>query len=147
MRYQSVFMAVTMMSLAAPASSTAQSVSAEVTLQLPINLTQLGPDVEKVRVGCTINSVAITNGTSTGNHSISRLQDVPVSGGKVVTTVSLAFAFTELDNPVGKGATISCSASGWSTSQQTWVQFQPTATNVSFRTSPKVDFIDSSFVW
>lgn len=138
---------VTAITMAAPTPGTAQTVSASVTLQVPVNLTQLGPDVEKVRVGCSVNSLAITNGTGTGSHEITKTQELPVSGGSVVTTASLVFSFTQLDNPVGKNATIVCTLNGWSTSQQKWIQFVPGEPNPSFRTTTTVGFLDGSFVW
>ena len=133
--------------LLAPAPLAAQSVSAEVTLKVPLNLTQFGPDLAKVRVGCTITSDAITNRDA--NHAISKTAEVPVSGGQVVTTASVVFAFTNLDNPTGKEAKIVCAPPfGWSTSQQTWIQITGGNTNPSFKlVGPALDFIYSSFTW
>jgi hypothetical protein len=129
--------------LAAPASSAAQTMSTEVTLNVPVNLTQLGPDVAKVRVACSIASSAII----TASDKAEKLQEVPVSGGQVVTTMSLVFSFTGLDNPVGKSATVACAITGFSTSQQTWDPFTQNATNPSFRTTPSITFIQTGFVW
>jgi hypothetical protein len=131
--------------LAVPASSAAQTAEAEVTLKVPVNLTQLGPDVSKIRIGCTIRSVAISTGNANGE--VTNTQEIPVSGGQVVTTASLAFSFTRLDNPVGKSAFITCSLDGWSAPQQAWIQFTGGATNPSFRISPSLGLIGGAFAW
>jgi hypothetical protein len=132
--------------MATPASAAAQTVSAEVTLKVPVNLTQFGPDVSKARVGCNIRSDAITNGDA--NRSISKLQEVPMSGGQLVTTVSVTFSFTNLDNPTGKTAIVTCSLDGFSTSKQTWLQFTGGATIPDFKTNgSSLGLIDGSFVW
>jgi hypothetical protein len=125
----------TIIFLAAAAPSTAQTASAEVTLKVPVNLTQFGPDLAKVRVSCDIWSEAITNGTSTGNHMIRKVQELTVSGGKVTTEVNLVFSFTALDNPVGKDAAVTCSLFGSTAAGTSWDDLSPTATNPSFKVS------------
>ncbi len=145
MKLRLVFAGLTLV-LLAPASASAQTVQAEVTLKVPVSLTQFGPDVSKVRVGCNIRSDAITNGDA--NRSISKVQEIPMSGGQLSTTASLVFSFTALDNPVGKNAIITCSLDGWSTSQSTWVQFTGGASNPSFKTNgPSIGLLDGAFVW
>lgn len=124
----------------------AQTVSAEVTIKVPVNLTQLGPDVGKVVVACNIQSSAITNGSPNVNE-VNRFTDVPVSGGQVVTTVTLVFSLTQLNNPVGKTAAVLCNLTGWSTSQQAYVQFGPNSPNPSFRTTTNPPDLNSTFVW
>ena len=137
--------ALMMACLTAPSSSAAQTTQAEVTLKVPVNLTQLGPDVSKIIVGCSIRSDAITTGGT--NREVTRTQELPVSGGAVVTTASIVFSFTGLDNPVGKSASIVCSLNGWSASQGTWTQFTPGAANPAFRTTTTVSMIDASYTW
>ena len=135
--------------LAVPASGAAQTAT-EVTLKVPVNLLQFGPDVSKIRVACSIRSDAITTGNTF--REVSKTTEIPMSGGQVVTTATIVFAFTGLDNPVGKSATIVCSLDGWSTSQQSWNQFRGGATNPSFKvlSTPNpatLVFLDGSFVW
>jgi hypothetical protein len=130
-----LLLAIVTLSLALPQRSAAQTASAEVTIKFPVNLTSFGPDVAKVRVACTINSDAITNGTGGGNHYVRKEQEFPMSGGQLSTQVSMVFSFTNLDNPVGKSANLSCDIAGWSTTQQNWLLFTPTQANSSFKTS------------
>ena len=139
--------------LATPALVSAQTVSAEVKLNFPVNLTQLGPDVQKVKVTCAIISDAITAGTSgvlssaSGGRWVEQSAEFPATGGLVSTNAILTFSLTGLDNPVGKNASISCILVGWSVAEQKWNFFNTAATNVSFRTTTNVPTLQSSFVW
>ena len=160
MKLRLVIPVVTMVLIGAPVAASAQTVSAQVALQVPVNLTQFGPDVAKVQVSCTIRSDAITTSTSYGRAADGRLlygsaaheaylvQELPMTGGQLTSTTSLAFSFAGLENPVGKNAAIWCTLMGWSTSQAAWVQFTGGATNVSFKTSGgSGGGIDGAFVW
>ena len=119
-----------------------------VTIKIPINLTQFGSDIVKVKVGCTIFSEAITNGTGAANQYMRKEQEVPMSGGKVTETVSLVFSFTQLNNPVGKTATVNCDLTGWSTVDQAWTSFGPNRANPSFRSSTELSgSIGNPFTW
>lgn len=108
------------------------TVSADVTVNVPINVTQLGPEVTKIKLLCSITSVAITNAP---NNTVSKNQELPVSGGQVVTTASLLFSVTGLDNPVGKQFTVACYTQGYSSSSNSWGDLNDTATNPSFKVS------------
>jgi hypothetical protein len=140
-----------LISLIAPRPSAAQ-VPAEVTLKVPVNLTKLGPDVTRIKVQCSIQSNAITAGENleylgTSTNTVLQVQEFPVSGGQVVTTASFVFAFTKLDNPVGKTAAAGCNLVGWSESQLRYLQFGPGETNPSFRVTSTVAGINSYFDW
>lgn len=134
MKTPALLVILSLVRAAIPAESAAQ-VSAQVTVKLPVNLTQFGPDLAKIKVTCDIFSDAITNGTSTGNHMIRKEQELPVSGGQVTSDVSLVYSITGLNNPAGTLASVSCSLTGWSTSAQLWLGFSPTETNSSFKTT------------
>jgi hypothetical protein len=130
-----------------PAESAAQ-VSAQVTVKFPVNLTQFGPDLAKIKVSCDIFSDAITNGISTGNHIIRKEQELPVSGGQVTADVSLVYSITGLNNPAGTLASVTCILLGWSTSAQIWLSFSPTETNSSFKTTSVIPNNNgSTFYW
>jgi hypothetical protein len=157
MNSRSVLVAMTITALAVPASSTAQAVSADVTLKFPLNLTQLPPDVSKVRVECVISSAAITDaepglaGTSFAPGTpryVRKTQEFPVSGGQVVTAVTLLFSFTALNDPVGKTADIICQLWGWTISVQSWNALGETSAVPALRTiRASEQAITSSFVW
>ena len=139
---------VTLGLVAATAPVEAQTVSAQVTVNVPVNLSQFGPDVAKGRVRCTMSGNAITEGTGTGNHYVTKDQEFPISGGQATTTVTLLFSFTALNNPVGTTATVTCSLEGWSTSQQSWNGFFQNSPNPSFKVSGNEPLsIQQAFVW
>lgn len=127
------------------AQGSAQVVSTEVTVTAPVDLTQLSPDITKVRVDCVIQSDAITNGNQF--KEITKSQEIPVTGGALKTTASIVFALTNLDNPVGKNATAGCSLWGWSQPGQKWAQFHPAQSDPAFKTNTTVGLSTKAFVW
>ena len=148
---------MTLTLLGAPASSIAQTTSAEVTVKVPVNLTQVGPDVAKVRVACELFSLALTNGTgreisgepgaSNPERYLPKYQEFSVSGGQVGTTASLVYS-AQLNNPVGQPASLVCYLQGWSTSAQSWLGFGATAVNPSFKvTATSTTESGQGFVW
>ena len=152
MKPNPVVAAALLVAIGAPAMLAAQTVSAEVTVSVPVKLTQIGPDVPKVRVTCDVMSEAFTTATndlaSLGtSRYVRKSQELPATGGQVTTTAALVFSFTGLDNPVGKKADVICVLTGWSTSQAAWVPFEPLATNLSLRTTATVPLLNTSFVW
>lgn len=155
MKTMLAFAFASLASLVVPEVSAGQTTLAQVTAKVPVNLTQFGPDVAKVRVACELYSPALTNGTGrslTGSGVNPQRylvvdQEVPVSGGQLNTSVSIVFS-AQLDNPVGQSATVSCQLDGWSTSTQSWTWFQPTAANPSFKVSSGiVGQVNSTFTW
>ena len=148
MRYWFVLTSLAV-ALSAPSAAAAQSVQTEVTLKVPVNLTDFGPDVAKIRLSCVITSSAITNGSSTG--AIAKYSDeIPMTAGKVATTVSITFSPVALSlNPVGKTASVFCEIAGWSTSLSSWYNFHGGATNPAFKTTTTAGAapLTTSFVW
>lgn len=153
MKHHSALAVMLATSLITPATLSAQSVSTEVTVKVPVNLTQLGPDVQKARVTCSIMSDAITTATTgvissaSGGRWVEQSVEFPATGGLVATTASVVFSLSGLDNPVGKNASLSCILTGWSVSEQKWNFFNTSATNVSFRTTTNVPTLQNTFVW
>lgn len=143
MKPQPILAVLAICLLAAPASGAAQTVQTTVTLVVPLNLTQISPEVTKVLVTCAIKSIALT-----GKSQGTMMQEViPLSGGQLVTTVTLVFPVTGLDNPVGKDATVTCSLSGFSPQSEKWFQFEDNSASLAFRTKPSLPSISASFVW
>ena len=148
MKTPSVLSILTLGWLLAPASSAAQTVSAQVTVKFPVNLTQFGPDFGKAKVMCDLTSDAITNGISNGNHTIRKEQELPLSGGQVTADVSLVFSLTELNSPTGKVAAVSCVLFAWNASTQLWIVPGPNETNPSFKTSSgSTAGIGNNWIW
>jgi hypothetical protein len=137
----SVAVAILMM---IPSTGSAQ-VSAEVTLEMPIELAKLSPDITKVRVECRIFSYAIP--ASTPNRTAIQSKEFPVVDGALRTMVYLPFSFTGLENPVGQQADLGCTLTGWSQAQQKWDQFRESHPDPVFRTNPTLNTVNGRFVW
>jgi len=139
-----VVVALTACLVAAPNLVVAQTTTgSDVTFKVPLNLTQVSSDIAKVAVWCVISSTAIT----TRDGKLSKQEDLPVSGGQLVTTATVVVAVSGLDNPVGKVAGYECRLSGFSTSLQRWDVFSETQTVPAFRLSPTPAVLQGSFVW
>jgi hypothetical protein len=75
-------------------------------------------------------------------------QEVPMTSGKVQETVSIVVSFTQLDNPTGKSALVSCDLAGWDVAAQTWSSFGPNRSNPSFRSPTELGPASTNgFVW
>jgi hypothetical protein len=136
-----------------------------ITFTVPVNLTQLLPDVTRVRVGCEIHSVAITvnrqsvkgQPPGSGPGIVSNSVEVPVSGGQVVTTATVVVSVAGvLEDPVGKAASAICFITGYSNSLQRWVGFNhcqsngiPDCTEAAFRVTPPAFQLNNTvqFTW
>ena len=141
MRALSGFLFLTVVLLAAPASTAAQA-SIEITVKVPLNLTQLSPDLQKVRVSCTIQTGAIPGGGA------SQTQELPVSGGQVVTTATLVFPLTNLDLSTtwGRNARVVCGIQGYSTATS-WHSFDGPNAALPVRTNTALITQSLSFVF
>lgn len=144
MKIQAFLAAVTACLLASPAVGGAQATASDVTFTVPLNLKNVSSDIAKVAVFCRIRSAAIT---TTRDGTLSRQVEVPVTGGQLVTTVSVVVAVSGLDNPVGNPATYECSLTGFSTSLQRWDVFSDTHTVPAFRLTPTPAGLTGSFKW
>ena len=124
---------VAMILAATSASGTAQSMSAELTIEVPLNLTKLPAELTIIQLSCSITSDAIV---TSPDHTEHGEQVLNVTGGQLVTTAALVFRFSGLENPVGKSAFVKCDLSGATASAPTqYVYLSPTATNPIFRVS------------
>ena len=131
---------VTLCALATPRLCVAQS---DVTFKVPLNLTQVSSDIAKVAVYCSISSIAIVNRAA----KLGAQQEIPVSGGQLVTTVTVVVPVSGLDNPVGKTATYECLLSGFSTSLQQWQPFNSASAVPAFRLTPTPAGLSGTFNW
>jgi hypothetical protein len=120
-------------------------VQARVTLNVPVNLTQISPAVPKIQLGCTIRSDAITNGDEF--RQVKVFQEMPITGGQVVATVPVVFNLTALDDPAGKSAYAVCLLLGWSVASQQWEQFHQAAPDPAFKTNVLVGHSETTFTW
>jgi len=144
--------AVFALALCAPRALAAQTGTLEtsVTFLVPVNLTQLSPDLEKVRALCCVlpSTVMIPN-LPPGFPLPVLMTEAPVVSGQVNTTLRseyLVFSGS-LQNAVGKQADYSCTLQGYSKSLQRWDEFSDTAQDAVFRLRPTPPTLQGSFVW
>src|SRR4026209_1409717 len=134
--------------LSTPGSAAAQTV---ITFDVPVNLTQVPPDIEKVGVACIVMGEGITSAAMSqlgglSNPTMIFAPQVPSSGptwvklewpvmaAQVVVPLklSLAIAAEYLDNLLGKTANYGCLMAGYSKSLQKWDMFDAAHTVPAF---------------
>ena len=123
----------------------AQQRVGDVTFTVPLNITQMSPDITKVAVWCKITGPAIT--TRSGNIG-AQVELVP-QGGQVVTTATIVIPWplTDMTDPTGTQASYSCSLSGFSNSLQRWDIFREDHPTPAFRLKPTPTELTGTFVW
>ena len=152
----SAALAVTFLATATIASAQiAQYASTNVTFRVPLNLTQLAPDISRVRVACTISSPVLRVVTLTDPYG--RLVQAPLgaletrtSGGQLVTTLAVVVSVpsTGFTGPaVGQSASYQCWLEGFSQSGNKMEAFSASHTNPAFRLSPNPVPLTGSFTW
>lgn len=153
--------------LSGPGAASAQTV---ITFDVPVNLTQVPPDIEKVGVACIIMGDGLTSAATSqlggalggpmGPMAIFAPQvpssgpswiklEWPVMAAQVVVSLKLSLAITAeyLDNPLGKSAQYGCILAGYSKSLQKWDMFNASHTVPAFRLAPTPEMIQGTFVW
>jgi hypothetical protein len=125
--------------LVAPRDTAAQE--AQLTLNVPVNLTQLAQDIAKIRLGCRIQSDPITAPDGVAESFL----ETPVTDGQIVTTLTMVLGFT-LNTPAGKLATVRCTLEGWSLGEGRWGSFGPEQAS-AFKASVSLETQTSIFVW
>lgn len=96
-------------------SATAAAQSNDFTINVPLNLTRLLPDLSKVAVDC-----AIPGGGTFGHDGIAGRTELNVTGGKLVTTATVLMAMGSVNPPIGMTVSYTCSLSGFSVAQNAW---------------------------
>ena len=118
--------------------------SYELTFQVPLNLSKISPSISKVAVNCTVQSSAII---TNAKGQVVKQEELPITGGILVTTLNVVVLASGLDNPFGKAATYSCTLLGFSTAAQRWDVFSATATMAEFRTTTTLLPLEGNFTW
>ena len=113
-----------------------------VTFSVPVNLSQLSPDLTNVNVRCTIQSAALSGGSA---FSIAFLTHN--GSGRLVTTATVRVSISTLDISAGANATYTCSLTGQLKSGGGQQGFSANATVSAFRLSPTPAPITGSFSW
>ena len=151
--------ATTVIAASAMCASTPAQAQTTVSFEVPINLTQVSGDIEKVGVSCLVagDGVVYPAGYVAGNPFNTNetvgpnwaKQELKVMGGQVVVTLRLNVQIPAewLDNPIGRPGQYVCSIMGFSTSLNRWGQFKADSPVPAFRLSPTPQDIWKSFVW
>ncbi len=133
-----------------PGVVAAQHASADVTFEVPLNLTNLMGAITKVAVECSIESPALPGGAKTGRT------EVAVVGGAVNQQVLVVVSVpqNELYKPQSayyESANYQCSLFGFQATGVGWVDFtEATGGGVEvpfFQLSPRVDRKSGTFNW
>jgi len=133
--------AISAIYLFAPTTPARAQQGTRIEFVVPLNLSQLSPDIATVGVFCWVRSSTIPGGMS---YSIAR--QTP-AGGRVQATVPVRVSIAQLDDPAGKSATYICELQGLRTGQNQWVKFSENASDSAFRLSPNPAPITGSFDW
>src|SRR5688500_15725136 len=111
--------------IAMPTPGSAQAAATSVTFTVTLNLTQLAPDLERVRLICFIKPSAVLVYPATLGQGLTLISEtfpwkseLWVVAGQVVGTMSVVHPiFAEwLKDPIGKTADYECWLQGFSTS-------------------------------
>ena len=127
----------------APQNAAAQTSDGAVTFSLPLNITNLSPDITKVAVYCKITSSAFNNRFG----YVQKQEEYVPQNGQVVTTATVVIPTTELLDPIGKSANYYCTLSAFSNSLQRWELFSETSATPVFRLRPTPPEMSGTFTW
>jgi hypothetical protein len=133
--------------LVAAAPRAAAQIATQVTIRVPVVLTQLAPEIQSVKVTCSIVSDALITGDATYPNTVSKDEDIPVSDGTVAKVVTMVFSLTLKAQAGGQAAGAGCTIRGWDVATSSWTNFHESASNPRFRTTPSASPSQSTFVW
>jgi hypothetical protein len=137
-----------------PLEPAAAAPQTSVTFNVPLNLSQLEPELTSVAVMCEVRSAALL-----GVSSASGLTSVSPGNGRVFTTAAVVVPIPRLDDPTGKSATYVCRLFGLRTTGTTladklkesqttnWELFSAGAAVTALRLTPDPAAIAGSFDW
>ena len=146
-------------SILAVGTSSAQTVSADVTFEVPLNLTRIHGSIANVKIACRINSNALSRQSSPFDPSWPRLSDpertrtastiIPVTQNSAVQSAQVVFSLTDADfesNASGMQATYECKLLAQSANGG-WVWFLEARFDPVRAMTPVPAAITGAFVW
>jgi hypothetical protein len=145
MRLRGCSAVLVLVSMSIPGSLSAQTM---LTLEIPVNLTKLHPDVQQVQANCNLYSAGIVVGTISSNNPTRVGRDqVPVMGGQVVSTFRVLFELPAevMKDPIGKTANYECHLNGYTSKGWSGFSEDDPASPMYMKPAPKP--ITGSFVW
>jgi hypothetical protein len=142
--------------IAMPTPGSAQTAATAVTFTVSLNLTQLPPDLERVRLICFIKPSAVLlypagmgQALTPTSETFPYKSELWVAAGQVVGTMSVVYPiFAEwLKDPIGKTADYECWLQGFSTSLKRWDFFSESPSAPVFLLKPAPPLQQGTFVW
>lgn len=130
----------------------AQTPPPNVTFEVPLSLTRLPSQIQKVRLLCSIASSALQPGSDGLRRRYGEIE-IPVSQGGVAQTVQVVMTLTDQDlgnNPSGQPASYTCELAGFSTTvARGWATFHGSTQNdpLFFLAPAPPSSLTGSFVW
>ena len=136
-----ILTAVMFLAMFAPRAAAAQTM---VTFEMPVKITQLAPEIEKISLYCQIKSIAIV---SPNPGQAEGVDEVPVLAGTLETTLRVVIAFPQgtLQAPVGKSASYTCYIRGRTATGLGG--FSATTTIQAYVLKPDPAAVQGTFVW
>jgi hypothetical protein len=136
---------------------TAQNTVTTVTFTMPVNLTQLSPDLGKVRMACVISPNLLLVYDRNFNLAISSFDfdalprdELPVVSGQLAATLRVVSAIDAgwlKGDPAGSTWQYECRLQGYSTSSQGWGDFSATPKSPALTLNPAPAPVRGSFTW
>ena len=137
---------ITTVLLAAPVTSAAQS-TVEVTVRVPVILTQFSPDLKSIGVSCSLRSDALINTDPSHPNAVGNNEWITLSSGEAIKVVTMVFSVT-LSNPAGKAASVVCFLHGETTMTDPFAMLNENASNPAYRvTKASVVQVQTDWVW
>lgn len=148
------------MSGSAAAQTTGYVAATAVTFTMPVNLTKVSPDLERVALLCAVmpSEVLVLPTGLLGSTVLGPTpagypfrDELPVVAGQVVGTLSVVFPLAAewFKEPIGKNASYGCQLAGYSRSLQRWGPFteDPAAGAFYLKPAPTSSGLTGTFVW
>jgi len=142
--------------IAMPTPGSAQAAGTAVTFTVSLNLTQLPPDLERVRLVCLIQPSAVLvypailgQGLTLTSEAYPWKSELWVAAGQVVGTMSVVYPIPAewLKDPIGKTAEYQCMLLGFSASLKRWDFFSDSPSAPVFLLKPAPGIQQGTFVW
>ena len=140
-----------------PASAGAQTIATTVTFTMPVSLTQLSPDLSRVRMACAIMPNAVLINDRNLNLAISNFDfdvlprdDLPVASGQLVATLRVVYPIDAGWLKGDPSRTISqyeCRLQGFSAASQAWDVFSTTPKAPAFLLNPAPTPVKGTINW
>lgn len=151
MRIRTLAPLVAMWMLGVPNVGSAQQ--SDVTFKVPLNLTNLSPDIVQVRVTCNLSAYFNEfKGTKPGSASFYKASG-QIDGGRLTATATIVIPVSTLKDPAGlmspapKTANWDCSLQAFTATGPVWGQFGETPSSQMYRMSPPLTRLSGSFLW